>query len=156
MTSSLPKVWELIKSFKCQCHERGWKTCENEDWIQVGNEYHNFLWTQTVHPSTFEKIALNNKCAIRKGPEYQVVDVSYTAWLFSQSPSEGLLEKFEEYPEIREQTAIYDLSGVYTTNPVCSKLNDTQSTVFKEFEMFLENKWGVNLLSLRRLSAQTI
>ncbi len=156
MVLRIPKVWKLLDGFKCQCQLRGWKTSEHEDWVKIGDEYHNFLWTQTVHPSTFEKIAVNHKCAIRKGVSYHVVDVSYTAWLFPQGPPKGLLETVKENPELSRRTAIYDLSWIYTGKPLCLKLNETKSMAFQEFERFLEEKWGVEVKPVQKLSAQKI
>ncbi|MFQ5999881.1 MAG: hypothetical protein ACE5J6_03795 [Candidatus Bathyarchaeia archaeon] len=156
MILQIPKVWELLDGFKDQCQLRGWKTSEHEDWVKIDDEYHNFLWTQTIHPSTFEKIAVNHKCAIRKGVSYQVVDVSYTAWLFTQGPPEGLLETVKENPELSRRTAIYDLSWIYTGKPLCLKLNETESRAFQEFERFLKEKWGVEVKPVQKLAAQKI
>ena len=133
---------------------KGLKTSEHEDWVKTGDdEYHNFLWIQTVHPSTFEKIATNHKCAVRKGVSYQVVDVSYTAWLFPQSPPENLMQIVKENPELSRRTAIYDLSWAYSGKPLCLKLNETASIVFKEFEKFLEKELGVEVKSVHKLPA---
>jgi len=156
MFSQIPKVWELLDGFKGQCQLRGWKISEHEDWVKIGDEYHNFLWIQSVHPSTFEKIASNHKCAIRKGVSYQVVDVSYTAWLFPQAPPEGLLETVKENPELSRRTAIYDLSWIYTGKPLCLKLNETKSMVFQEFERFLKEKLGVEVKPVQKLPAKKI
>jgi len=152
MNLSIPKVWELLDRFKGQCQLRDWKTSEHEDWVKTGDdEYHNFLWIQTVHPSTFEKIAVNHKCAIRKGVSYQVVDVSYTAWLFPQSPPENLIQTIKENPELSRRTAIYDLSQAYSGKPLCLKLNETESMVFKEFEKFLEEELGIKVKPVHKL-----
>jgi hypothetical protein len=156
MVFRIPKVWELLDGFKGQCQLRGWKTSEHEDWVKIGDEYHNFLWTQTVHPSTFEKIAVNHKCAIRKGVSYQVVDVLYTAWLFTQGPPEGLVQTVKENPELSRRTAIYDLSWVYAGKPLCLKLNETKSMAFQEFERFLEETWRVEVKPVQKLPAQKI
>jgi len=154
MNLRIPKVWELIDLFKGQCQLKGWKTSEHEDWVKTGDdEYHNFLWIQTVHPSTFEKIAVNHKCAIRKGVSYQVVDVSYTAWLFPQSPPENLTQTVKENPELSRRTAIYDLSLAYAGKPLCLKINETDSTVFKEFEKFLEKELRVEIKPVHKLPA---
>lgn len=141
----LPKVWKLLKRFKGQCQSKGWKTSDYEDWVKKGGEYHNFLWIRTVHPSTFEKIAMGRRCAVREGVSYQVVDVSYTAWVFPETPPEKLVEMVTENPELTKRIAIYDLSWAYAGKPVCLKLNETDSMVFKEFERFLEEKWGVKI-----------
>ena len=152
MNLSIPKVWKLLDLFKDQCQLKGWKSSEHEDWVKTGDEeYHNFLWIQTVHPSTFEKIAVNHKCAIRKGISYQVVDVSYTAWLFPQSPPENLMQMVNENPELSRRTAIYNLSLAHVDKPLCLKLNETDSTVFKEFEKFLQEELGVEIKPVRKL-----
>jgi hypothetical protein len=141
----IPKVWELLKYFKGQCQSKGYKTSEYGDWVKTGGEYHNFLWTRTVHPSTFEKIAMSRKFAIRKGISYQVVNVSYTAWVFPETPPEKLMQIVTENPELSRTIAIYDLSWAYAGKPVCLKLNGTNSMVFKEFEKFLQERWGVKI-----------
>ena len=156
MVLHIPKVWELLDSFKGQCQLRGWKTSEHEDWVKIDDEYHNFLWTQTVHLSTFKRIAVNHKCAIRKGVSYQVVDVFCTAWLFPQGPPEGLVQTVKEDPELSRRTAIYDLSWIYAGKPLCLKLNETKSMVFQEFERFMKKKWGVEIRPVQKLPAQKI
>ncbi len=140
-----PRVWELIGYFKDECHSRGWKTSENEDWIKVDNEFHNFLWARNIHPSTFKKIVTACKCAIKQGISYQVVNVAYTAWLFPEAPPKTLVHTVASDPKLAQRIALYDLSNVYAGKPVCLKLNETKSKVFQEFEKFLEKEWGVKL-----------
>ena len=141
-----PRVWDLLDRFKHQCQLRGWKTSRHEDWVKTDDgKYHNFLWAQTVHPSTFQKVVENHKCAIREGVSYQVVDISYTAWLFPQSPPENLMRTVKESSELSRRTAIYDLSQVYTDKLLCLKLNETDSTVFKRFEKFLGDELEVEV-----------
>ena len=142
---SLPRVWELLRSFKEWCRLKGWKTCEESDWIRVGHEYHDFVWARNVQPSTFVKVSQSPKCTVHDGCNYRVVNASYVAWLFQQPPSEGLLQSLAESSELYERTALYDLSQIYQGNPVCLKLNTTKSLVFKEFENFLEENWGVTV-----------
>lgn len=144
MNLSLPKVWSLIDEFKERCRVKGWETCENEDWVKTSDDkYHNFLWTQTIYPSTFESIASNHRCAIRRGLSYEVVDVSYIAWVFQEQPPEFMKQRLKENPELSRKTAIFDLSCAYTDEALCRKQNQTESQVFKEFERFLEEEWGV-------------
>lgn len=142
---TIPRVWELIGHFKEVCNLRGWKTSKNEDWIKVDDEYHNFLWARSIHPSTFSRIATACKCAIKQGVSYQVVKVAYTAWLFPEAPSNMLVQTVANDPELAKRIAIYDLSNVYAGERICLKLNQTRSKVFQEFENFLEKKWGVKL-----------
>jgi hypothetical protein len=150
----VPRVSELVYHFKRECESRGWEASQHEDWIKVGNEYHNFLWTRTVRPATFKKITEEHKCAIRQGVSYQVVDVDYTAWLFSETPPEELLQMMEENPELFKKIAIYDLSWINSEKPICLKLNQTGSRVFQEFENFLEKNWGVKFKSIKALLSQ--
>jgi hypothetical protein len=147
MTSDIPQVWDLLKHFKDRCESKGWKTSESEDWVKKGAKYHNFLWTSTIHLSTFKRIAKNHRCAINEGISYRVVDVSYTAWVFPQTPPENLIHVVREDPELLRRNAIYDLSCLYAGKPTCLRLNETRSTVFREFERFLEEKWGVEVKS---------
>jgi len=144
---AVPRVWELIRNFKDECQSLGWITSENEDWVLLDNQYHNFLWTRTIHPSSFKKIIKTSKCAVRKGVSYQVVDVAYTAWLFSESPPEELLKMVMDDQNLSSKTAIYDLSGLRSSKPICVKLNSTESKVFKEFEKFLKKKSGADFKS---------
>lgn len=145
---TIPKVWELLENFKRNCKSKGWKTSQYGDWVKRGGKYHNFLWTRTVHPSTFEKIAISRRFAIRQGLSYQIVNLSYAAWVFPKSPPEMLMRIVAENSELSKRIAIYDLSLAYAGKPVCLKLNETDSPVFQEFERFLEKKCGVKLQSV--------
>ena len=142
---SVPKIWELLRSFKEWCKRKGWKTSEEMDWVRVDHKYHDFVWARTVQPSTFMKVTRSPKCTVHDGFSYRIVNASYVAWLFQQSPSSTLLQTLMETPELSERTALYDLSQVYQGNPVCLKLNATKSQVFKEFERFLSENWGVTV-----------
>jgi len=142
---SLPRVWELLKGFKERCRRKGWKTCEESDWVRIDHEYHDFVWARNVQPSTFVKVSQNPKCTVRDGYTYRIVNASYVAWLFQQPPSESLLQTLADAPDLYERTALYDLSQVYQGNPVCLKLNTTRSQVFKEFESFLAENWSVTV-----------
>jgi len=138
----VPRLWDLIQFFKHECESQGWKTSETEDLINSENQYHNFLWTRTIHPSTFEKIAHASKCAVQEGINYHVVDVAYTAWLLSKPPPEELWKTVMADPILTDKTAIYDLSDLNSSEPKCPKLNSTKSKVFAEFENFLKKKFG--------------
>jgi hypothetical protein len=144
----IPKVWEILKEFMDSCKFPDWQISESEEWIKIGNEYHNFLYIRDIHPSSFKRIISNRKCVVRKGLSYNVVNASYTAWLLSEPPSETLIETIFESPEFFRKTAIYDLSPILEGKNVCVKLNHTQSRVFKEFESFLRRKLKVKLSPL--------
>ncbi|MEM2463870.1 MAG: hypothetical protein QXY07_04225 [Candidatus Bathyarchaeia archaeon] len=137
------KVWEILKKFKEFCRFRGWRTSENEDWIETENKYHSFLLARRVHPSSFKSIVANRKCIVREGLSYRVVEASYMAWLFSETPPESLVSIFLENPDFSKKIALYDLSPIMKGKNACLKLNYTDSLVFREFERFLENEFGV-------------
>ena len=139
------KVWEILRKFKELCNFRGWKTSESEDWVETDNKYHNFLLTRNIHPSSFKSIAANRKCVVREGLSYRVVEASYMAWLFSETPPENLPNLFLENPEFSKRVALYDLSPLTEGKNTCVKLNYTDSPVFQEFEKFLEKNLGVKI-----------
>jgi hypothetical protein len=147
----LPRLWDLIQSFKRECESQGWKTSQTEDLVTEENQYHNFLWTRTIHPSTFEKIAHASKCAVREGVNYHVVDVAYTAWLLSEPPSEELWKTVMNDPILSDKIAIYDLSKLSSSEPICPRLNSTKSKVFTEFENFLKKRFGAVFKTPRNL-----
>jgi hypothetical protein len=156
MNLAFPTIWSLIDSFKERCRLNGWETCETEDWVRTDDgKYHNFLWTQTIHPSTFERIISNHKCGIRRGMSYDVVDIAYTCWLFPERPTEFLMSRLKENPELKKRTAIFDLSCVYSGENVCRKINETESIAFKEFEQFLEEEWDLEFEPSDELPALT-
>lgn len=139
-----PTIWNLIDSFKEHCFLRGWETSETEDWIKTEDgKYHNFLWTKTIHLSTFEKIALRHKCGIRRGNDYEVVDIAYMGWLFQERPPEFLASWIKDNSELAQVTAIFDFNYVYAGEKLCRSLNETDSRVFKEFEEFLNEEWNI-------------
>ncbi len=142
------KVWEILRKFKELCKFRGWKTSESEDWVETDNKYHNFLLTRNIHPSSFKSIAANRKCVVREGLSYRVVEASYMAWLFSETPPENLPNLFLENPEFSKRVALYDLSPITEGKNTCVKLNYTDSPVFQEFEKFLEKILELKLNSM--------
>jgi len=144
----MPRIWDLLKHFKDSCRRKGWKTVDYEDIIRIDDEYHNFIGTRTIHPSTFKKIAFSKKLAVPKGESYTVIDISYTAWVFQQPPSEQLVEALTMDSELSKKTALFDLSEMYQGKPLCLKLNETGSLVFDEFEKFLKETYGVETKSL--------
>jgi len=145
IASNIPRVWEILNRFKDFCQSRGWKTSKHEDWVMADNKYHNFLWVRKIYPSTFRKIAMSHKCAIREGVSYQVVKTAYTAWLFPEKPPQMLMKSIMDNEELLKGTAIYDLSSTYAGKPLCWKLNETDSVVFREFERFLQENCGIKV-----------
>jgi hypothetical protein len=141
------KVWEILKKFKDFCKFRGWKTSESEDWIEMDEKYHNFLWARDIHPSSFTNITKKRKCVVREGLSYHVVEASYTAWLFPETPSETFIKAIFENPDFQKRIALYDLSPLLEGKDLCVKLNHTDSPVFDAFENFLRKELKVKLES---------
>lgn len=144
MNLHFPPIWNIIECFKERCQSIGWEACETEDLIKTEDgEYHSFLWTQTIHPSTFERIATSHKCGIRRGNTYNVVDIANIAWLFREKPSHFLISWIKKNPELRTKIAVFDFGCIYTGRNICQKINETESIVFMEFERFLEEEWNI-------------
>jgi len=142
-----PKVWKLINDFKSKCFSMGWKTSETYDWVLTDDhKYHTFIWAKIIYPSSFERIALSRKCIVKEGLNYKVVEASYYAWVFEDSPPKSLWEKVLTIEEISKNNAIYDLSGIHKGEKICVKINKTKSRVFKEFEKFLRER-GIKVVS---------
>jgi hypothetical protein len=145
----MPRVWDILNRFKALCKGHGWKTSENEDWVEVDDKYHNFLWARDIHSSSFKNIVSNRKCAIREGLSYRVVEASYIAWLFSETPPETCLKTIFENPDFCRRVALYDLSPLLDGKNQCIKLNFTDSPVFQEFERFLKKELKAEVKPVR-------
>lgn len=152
----MPKVREILEKFKSMCNRRGWKASENNDLIKIGDEYHNFLYARYIHPSSFKKIASNRRCAVQEGLSYKIVEASYMAWLFLEPPSKALLRAVLENPEFSEHIALYDLSPLLEGKNLCTKINETESLVFQEFENFLEKELNVKFEALTLSSSRVL
>lgn len=152
----MSKIWEILNSFKRFCKLMGWRTSESEDWVELNDEYHNFLWTRHVTPSSFKAIISNRKCVVRKGLFYSVVEPSHLAWLFSEVPSEDLVRTVFENPDFSRRIAIFDMSPLLEGRNLCNKLNNTDSPVFQQFEAFLQSELKVKVEPLPSFSDSKI
>jgi len=152
----ISRVWEILGKFKHFCKSQGWKTSENEDWVEMDNNYHNFLWAREVHPESFRKIALNKKCVVRDGLSYHVVEAAYTAWLFSETPPDCLVKTIYENPDFSKRIALYDLSQIMEGKSLCVRLNKTESPVFHEFESFLQSELKVKVEPISLLAGEDV
>jgi len=141
-----PKVWDLICRFKEYCRPKGWNVYENEDLIEVENQYHGLIWVSRLHPSTFKSVVTKPLCPIQEGISYRTVRLAYMAWVLPQTPSTIIWELVKEAPSLSRRIALYDLSQIYRGKSTCLKMNKTRSIVLQEFERFLNEKYGVNLV----------
>ena len=147
-----PRVWEILDKFKDFCSLHGWRTCRGEDWVETDGEYHNFLLTRNVHTSSFNSIASNTRCITHEGLSYRVVEASYEAWLFLETPHDGIVKTVSDDPTYSGKIALYDLSPVLKGEKVCAIMNNTGSHVFKEFEHFLRDELKIKLKPLSLVS----
>lgn len=144
----MARIPEIIERFKDSCKFHDWKTSEKDDWVEMKNRFHNFLWARSIHPSSFKCIVENRKCVVREGLSYRVVEASYTAWLFSETPSETLVKAVIDNPDFSKRIALYNLSPAIEGKHIGFKLNNTDSPVFHEFEKFLKKELKVKLKSI--------
>ncbi len=149
------KAWDILEKFKELCKFHGWKTSETEDWVEISNEYHTFLLTRAIHPSSFKNIAANRKCVIREGLSYRVVEAAYTAWLFSETPPDDIANVIFCSPDFSKRIALYDLSPIFEGKKLCIKINHTESPVFQEFENFLKKELKVKIKPHRVQSSES-
>lgn len=148
----MPRLWEIVRKFRDLSKSHGWITSEHEDWVKVGDEYHTFIWARHIHPSSFRRISLNKMTAIREGQSYNVVKISYTAWLLSEYPPETVIREVSDNPDFSNRIALYDLSSLLEGKSLCRRLNSTGSPVFREFEMFLKNELKAKIKPMEPLS----
>lgn len=152
----MSKIWEVLTDFKRFCRLRGWRTSENEDWVELNNDYHNFLSTKNVSTASFKAIITNRKCVVRKGLLYTVVEPSHLAWLFSKAPLEDQYSTILKNPDFFRRIAIFDLNPMLEGKNTCIKLNNTDSPVFHEFETFLRSELRVTAESFQPFSDSKI
>ena len=69
-----------------------------------------------------------------------MVEASYYAWIFEDSPPKSLWRRILTVEEILRNNAIYDLSKIRKGEKICVRVNKTESRVFKEFEKFLRER----------------
>jgi hypothetical protein len=87
---------------------------------------------------------------------YSVVEPSHMAWLFSEVPSEDLFRTVFENPDFSRRIAIFDLSPLLEGKNLCIKLNNTDSPVFQQFEVFLQSELKVTVEPLPSFSDSKI
>jgi hypothetical protein len=74
------------------------------------------------------------------------------AWLFSEVPSEDLVRTVLQNPDFSKRIAIFDFSPLLEGKNLCIKLNNTDSPVFQEFEVFLQTELKVRVEPLQSFS----
>ncbi|MEM2875963.1 MAG: hypothetical protein QXL67_03295 [Candidatus Bathyarchaeia archaeon] len=152
---SVEELWIILERFKDSCKAKGWDVEKSIDLIKRGDEYHNFLFTKEIRPSTFRRIGVYAKSVVKERELYRVVELTYNAWVCSKPVPESVWSILEEKPEMLSRNAIYDFSELATSG-VCRKLNETSSVVFREFENFLSEELKCKLESARSRILKTM
>jgi hypothetical protein len=140
MAKAVRKIREIVKRFKRRCQSKGWRVIEREDIIKKNDEFHNILWTQKIHPSTFKRVAAKETSTIKEGTSYRPIDVAYNAWICTTPLSPSLKQTIARNPQFLRRNAIYDL-GKNRAKRAPKKLNKTGSEVFQEFESLLKDEF---------------
>lgn len=144
----VPIVWDLVKQFKQRCRLMGWWVSPYDDIIYADGEYHNFLCVKRVYPRTFRAIAFSHLYPIRENDMfYRLVNISYTAWILQERPYEDIFMMVAEDRDMQKHMAIYDLSEAYFGRPICARVNETRSIVFREFERFLKSEYNIEMIN---------
>jgi len=146
----LLKIWNLLEEFKEYCKRRDWNFHEKVDVIEVGNEYHRFIWTSHLYPKTFRRVVTYPSYCIQEGVNSRKIRISYVAWLLLKDPSISLMKMISEMPGVTKRVAIYNISSALTGRRECQRLNETNSVVFAEFERFLKSKYKMKLKFIER------
>ena len=137
------KVWEMIDGFKERCRSKGWNVFEN-DVVEAKDEYNRFVWPRRLNPETFRRVVSNPSCALQDGVSHREVELSYVVRLLSETPPEGVWRVLEERPSLSKRVSLYDLSRARRGGAPCPRMNNTGSVVLKEFELFLNTKYGIS------------
>ena len=133
-----PDIQSLIERFKQFCSSLGWISTGYDDWIRPTGDYHH--WHHGLATPLFSKITRSQTVYIREG--------KHTAWIFKKRvPPEVFIEVVED-PDLQSHTAVFDLSPLYEGKRECSKVDQTKSAVFLNFEEFLEANYGVRFVEL--------
>jgi len=141
--TSFPNVWDIVEKFKLICLKRRWKTSEHHDMVNAEGKYNYLIWTRRIHLDTFKKVSANSNQFIREGDSYKKVNISYLAWISQETVSENVWENLLKNPSLLSKVALYDISPIYEGQHTCLKINETESTVFQEFERFLK-EYGIS------------
>lgn len=142
-------VWDIFDKFKMICRLRGWENFEHEDLVKADGKYHYLILTHEIHPETFKKVVLNPHQGIREKDSYKIVNVSYIAWISERGIPEEVLSFLTENPSLLNRVALYDVSPLHEGRKECLRINETDSSVFLEFENFLSSR-GIGIKPLKR------
>jgi hypothetical protein len=144
------RLSECLEKFMKQCIKtQSWKTYNEQNLVQTKTGYHKFVIVDRPQLWDFKNAIRNPTTIIHDVYGYRTVKNNFTALISFEPVSAGLLLWFEEDPRLSNQIALYDL-GSAIKNPISfSKINQTNSEVFFEFEKFLSEVYQIKLPAFR-------
>lgn len=145
----ISNVWTIINHFNKYAKTQGWNTYNDGELIERNGEFHRFVWVNKLHFGTFRNM-VNNNPSIVVGDQSlsKMITPSYVAWITLDPPSHIWLYLIKEDPYLLPRIALYDLHQAHTGQKECLKINETKSIVFKAFEQFLGEQYGIKPITL--------
>lgn len=144
----LPDIQALIDQYKSFCKSLGWRSPEYDDWIWSGADYHKFYWHHGLTAPLFSGFVQSKSVYIQEGSRLHLNEARCTAWIFKKKVPQEVFTQVVDDLDLLRRTAVYDLSPAYEGKLQCFKVNQTESIVFREFEEFLDVKYGIRFIEL--------
>lgn len=140
-----PRVFEALKKFRERCLRRGWTASRDGDWVKAGEAYHAFLWCRSLSAGTLHSIAASSEVSICEQDRWKVQKVDYIAFL-SGGFTEDVFDLLERNPHLSNRVMLYDIDRSCKTGKAISP-------VFREFERFIEEEYGITLEPVTRVQS---
>ncbi|MEM3437280.1 MAG: hypothetical protein QXP55_01935 [Nitrososphaerales archaeon] len=129
------KIREVLKAFKEYCRDE-WEAEKSGQWFKIDDLYHVFIWSKSITLQTLKSMLRLQKVSLRGDSFWKVNHASYMAFISTGGLEEEVYEALKADPRMTERCVYYDLEkGI--------KIGMTSSPVFKKFEEFLKNKYGL-------------
>jgi len=144
-----PTPLTLVERFSEYCRELGWITGEYSDFVKREGEYYYFVWVKSSHQRRIPEILTDDRSSLLEEGRYGVRTLNYKALIFQETPPPSLVEAVARDNQLSKKIAVYDLSLLYRGEEVCRRLNETGTSVYREFEAFLRKRLGVTMVPLK-------
>jgi hypothetical protein len=135
------EVKKALKAFKEYCRDE-WEAEKSGQWFKIDGSYHVFIWSKSMTIPTLKSMTYLRKFSLRKGDFWEVKNATYIAFISIGGFEEELYEVLKADPRMTENCVYYDLRKRI-------KIGMVSSPVFKKFEEFLKNEYGLEFKHLR-------
>ncbi len=129
------KVREVLKAFREHCRDE-WEAEKSGQWFKIDGSYHVFVWSKSIAITTLKSMACLQKVTLHEGDFWKVKEASFMAFICAGGLEKEAYEVLKADPRITERCICYDLEKR-------TKIGVSSSPVFKKFEEFLKNKYGL-------------